>query len=50
MTSLMQLESGSEQLDPESFDVAELLDNLLQKMRRHLPSGISSWSKTIPLR
>ena len=31
MTSLMQLESGSEQLDPESFDVAELLDNLLQK-------------------
>lgn len=31
MTSLMQLESGSEQLEPESFDVAELLDNLLQK-------------------
>ncbi len=31
MTLLMQLEDGSSQLEPESFDVCELLRNLMQK-------------------
>lgn len=31
MTALMQLEDGSEQLEPERFDVSELLHNLMLK-------------------
>ena len=31
MTLLMQLEDGSSQLEPEAFDIAELLGNLMRK-------------------
>ncbi len=33
MTMLMQLESGSEQLEPEEFDLTELLMGLVEKLR-----------------
>ncbi len=36
MTTLMQLESGSEQLEPEQFDVTELLLGLTEKHRSTL--------------
>ncbi len=42
MTLLMQLESGSEQLSVERFDVSELLINLMERLKTRFPDSTAT--------